>query len=48
MGGRPLPFSAVEAPSPLPVPGATLQIEVCGLRAISVYRRNLLCSHRPA
>ena len=28
MGGRPLPFSAVEVPSPLPVPGATLQIEV--------------------
>ena len=28
LGGRPLPFSAVEVPSPLPVPGATLQIEV--------------------
>ena len=27
MGGRPLPFSAVEVPSPLPVPGATLMIE---------------------
>jgi enamine deaminase RidA (YjgF/YER057c/UK114 family) len=27
MGGRPLPFSAVEVPAPLPVPGATLQIE---------------------
>ena len=26
-GGRPLPFSAVEVPSPLPVPGATVQIE---------------------
>jgi enamine deaminase RidA (YjgF/YER057c/UK114 family) len=25
--GRPLPISAVEVPSPLPVPGATLQIE---------------------
>ncbi len=28
VGGRPLPFSAVEVPAPLPVPGATLQIEV--------------------
>ena len=28
MGGRPLPFSAVEVPSPLPVPGATVQMEV--------------------
>ncbi len=28
MGGRPLPFSAVEVPSPLPVPGATVQFEV--------------------
>jgi enamine deaminase RidA (YjgF/YER057c/UK114 family) len=27
LGGRPLPFSAVEVPSPLPVPGATLLIE---------------------
>ena len=27
LGGRPLPFSAVEVPSPLPVPGATVQIE---------------------
>lgn len=27
LGGRPVPFSAVEVPSPLPVPGATLQIE---------------------
>jgi len=27
MGGRPLPFSAVEVPSPLPVPGATMMIE---------------------
>ena len=27
-GGRPLPFSAVEVPAPLPVPGATVQIEV--------------------
>jgi len=27
LGGRPLPFSAVEVPSPLPVPGATLQVE---------------------
>jgi enamine deaminase RidA (YjgF/YER057c/UK114 family) len=25
--GRPLPFSAVEVPAPLPVPGATMQIE---------------------
>ena len=28
LGGRPLPFSAVEVPSPLPVPGATVMIEV--------------------
>jgi enamine deaminase RidA (YjgF/YER057c/UK114 family) len=27
LGGRPLPFSAVEVPGPLPVPGATLLIE---------------------
>jgi enamine deaminase RidA (YjgF/YER057c/UK114 family) len=27
LGGRPLPFSAVEVPSPLPVPDATLMIE---------------------
>ena len=27
MGGRPLPFSAVEVPGPLPVPGATVLIE---------------------
>ena len=27
LGGRPVPFSAVEVPGPLPVPGATLQIE---------------------
>jgi enamine deaminase RidA (YjgF/YER057c/UK114 family) len=27
LGGRPLPFSAVEVPGPLPVPGATLMIE---------------------
>jgi len=27
LGGRPLPFSAVEVPGPLPVPGATVQIE---------------------
>jgi enamine deaminase RidA (YjgF/YER057c/UK114 family) len=27
LGGRPLPFSAVEVPSPLPVPGATLMVE---------------------
>jgi enamine deaminase RidA (YjgF/YER057c/UK114 family) len=26
-GGRPLPFSAVEVPSPLPVPGATVMME---------------------
>jgi enamine deaminase RidA (YjgF/YER057c/UK114 family) len=26
-GGRPLPFSAIEVPGPLPVPGATMQIE---------------------
>jgi enamine deaminase RidA (YjgF/YER057c/UK114 family) len=28
LGGRPLPFSAVEVPAPLPVPGACVQIEV--------------------
>ena len=28
LGGRPVPFSAVEVPGPLPVPGATVQIEV--------------------
>ena len=27
LGGRPVPFSAVEAPAPLPVPGATVLIE---------------------
>ena len=27
LGGRPLPFSAMEVPGPLPVPGATLMIE---------------------
>ena len=27
MGGRPMPFSAVQVPSPLPVPGATMMIE---------------------
>jgi enamine deaminase RidA (YjgF/YER057c/UK114 family) len=27
LGGRPLPFSAMEVPSPLPVPGATVLIE---------------------
>src|SRR4051812_18685103 len=27
LGGRPIPFSAVEVPSPLPVPGATVLIE---------------------
>ncbi len=27
LGGRPVPFSAVEVPSPLPVPGATVLIE---------------------
>lgn len=27
LGGRPLPFSAVEVPGPLPVPGATLMVE---------------------
>jgi enamine deaminase RidA (YjgF/YER057c/UK114 family) len=27
LGGRPLPFSAVEVPAPLPVPGATVQLE---------------------
>jgi enamine deaminase RidA (YjgF/YER057c/UK114 family) len=26
-GGRPLPFSAIEVPAPLPVPGATVQVE---------------------
>ncbi|HEY5063966.1 MAG TPA: Rid family hydrolase [Xanthobacteraceae bacterium] len=28
IGGRPLPFSAVEVPGPLPVPGATVMMEV--------------------
>lgn len=27
LGGRPLPFSAIEVPAPLPVPGATVLIE---------------------
>jgi enamine deaminase RidA (YjgF/YER057c/UK114 family) len=27
LGGRPLPFSAVEVPGPLPVPGATVMME---------------------
>ena len=27
LGGRPLPFSAVEVPGPLPVPGATMMME---------------------
>jgi enamine deaminase RidA (YjgF/YER057c/UK114 family) len=27
LGGRPVPFSAVEVPTPLPVPGATLLME---------------------
>jgi enamine deaminase RidA (YjgF/YER057c/UK114 family) len=27
LGGRPVPFSAVQVPAPLPVPGATVQIE---------------------
>jgi enamine deaminase RidA (YjgF/YER057c/UK114 family) len=27
LGGRPLPFAAVEVPSPLPVPGATVMME---------------------
>jgi hypothetical protein len=27
MGGAPLPFSAVEVPGPLPVPGATVMME---------------------
>jgi enamine deaminase RidA (YjgF/YER057c/UK114 family) len=27
LGGRPVPVSAIEVPSPLPVPGATVQIE---------------------
>jgi hypothetical protein len=26
--GRPLPFSAVEVPAPLPVPGASVMMEV--------------------
>src|SRR5499427_909630 len=29
LGGRPLPFSAVEVPGPLPVPGATVMMEAC-------------------
>ena len=28
LGGRPLPFSAIEVPAPLPVPGATVMMEV--------------------
>jgi hypothetical protein len=27
LGGQPLPFSAVEVPGPLPVPGATVMME---------------------
>jgi enamine deaminase RidA (YjgF/YER057c/UK114 family) len=27
LGGRPLPFSAVQVPGPLPVPGATVMME---------------------
>jgi enamine deaminase RidA (YjgF/YER057c/UK114 family) len=27
LGGRPLPFSAVEVPGPLPVPGASVMME---------------------
>ena len=27
LNGRPLPFSAIEVPAPLPVPGATVMIE---------------------
>jgi hypothetical protein len=27
LDGRPLPFSAVEVPGPLPVPGATVMME---------------------
>ena len=27
VGGRPLPFSAIEVPAPLPVPGATVMME---------------------
>ena len=27
LGGQPLPFSAIEVPSPLPVPGATVMME---------------------
>jgi enamine deaminase RidA (YjgF/YER057c/UK114 family) len=27
LGGRPLPFAAIEVPGPLPVPGATVMIE---------------------
>ena len=27
LGGRPVPFSAVEVPPPLPIPGATVLIE---------------------
>jgi hypothetical protein len=27
LGGRPLPFAAVEVPGPLPVPGATVMME---------------------
>jgi enamine deaminase RidA (YjgF/YER057c/UK114 family) len=28
LGGRPLPFSAIEVPAPLPVPGATVMMEI--------------------
>ena len=27
LGGRPLPFAAIEVPGPLPVPGATVMME---------------------
>ena len=27
LGGRPVPFCALEVPAPLPVPGATVMIE---------------------
>jgi enamine deaminase RidA (YjgF/YER057c/UK114 family) len=27
LGGAPMPFSAVEVPAPLPVPGATVMME---------------------
>ena len=32
LGGRPLPFSAVEVPGPLPVPGATVMMEAWVMR----------------